>query len=67
MAKAKAGEDMRDYLKRRTDLAVMYAEDGAYHTAAKVLLELAGEIHAHAHEIDRLLIVAVQGSNSDGS
>lgn len=40
--------DMRAYLKEQADLAYTYACDGAYHSAAKILTELALAIKAHA-------------------
>lgn len=39
---------MPDYIKGRCALAHIYAEDGAYHSATRVLLELADEVKAHA-------------------
>lgn len=40
--------DMRDFARRRADLCVAYAEDGAYHSAARVARELADQLQAHA-------------------
>lgn len=40
--------DMRKRLRERAALAQTYADDGAYHSAARVLRELAAEIQDHA-------------------
>lgn len=50
-----ATTDMRDYLKEQTALAHSFACDGAYHSAAKILEELALSIKAHAVASDKRL------------
>ncbi len=40
--------DMRSHIKEQADLALFYAEDGAYHSAARVLSELAVMVRNHA-------------------
>lgn len=42
---------MPDHLKERCELAKVYAEDGAYHSAARVLQDLADEVKAHAENV----------------
>lgn len=44
--------DMRDHIREKSDLAHTYAEDGAYHSAARILTDLAKEVSEHAHRID---------------
>lgn len=43
--------DMRVHIRERCDLAVTYAEDGAYGSAARVLQELAREVGWHATQV----------------
>lgn len=45
--------DMRERIREQTGLAQTYADDGAYHTAARVLEQLADEVKAHAIAVDR--------------
>jgi hypothetical protein len=45
--------DMRERIREQTDLARTYAKDGAFHTAARVLLDLGDEVKAHAIAFDR--------------
>ena len=40
--------DMRELIKDQTSLALVYAEDGAYNSAGRVLRRLADDIEAHA-------------------
>ena len=40
--------DMRKRIADRSALASIYAEDGAYQSAARILRELANEVTAHA-------------------
>ncbi|MEI9410738.1 hypothetical protein [Mesorhizobium salmacidum] len=40
-------------ITEKTDLARIYAEDGAFHTAARVLEDLATVVSRHALECDR--------------
>ena len=42
---------MHERIKERTELATIYAEDGAYATAATILEELAKEVREHANAI----------------
>lgn len=46
LKRAKALWHMPTYIRERCDLAVTYAEDGAYRSAARVLSDLAKEIEA---------------------
>lgn len=39
---------MYERIKEQSDLAHFYAQDGAYHSAARVLTDLAAEVRAHA-------------------
>lgn len=43
--------DMRDHIADRTSLAHTYACDGAYHTAARILAQLAIELRIHANTL----------------
>lgn len=43
--------DMREHIQHRCDLALTYAEDGAYISAARILRELAAEVKEHADEV----------------
>lgn len=51
--------DMREVIREKTGLAQIYADDGAYHSAARVLNDLAVEVKAHAEhatrEIEKLM------------
>lgn len=47
--------DMRSHIKEQSDLALFYAEDGAYHEAARVLLELAVSVKDHAAALAAIL------------
>lgn len=47
--------DMRERIREQTKLAQTYADDGAYHTAARVLETLADEVKAHAISVGRHL------------
>lgn len=42
-------------MKEQTDLAAIYAEDGAFHTAAKILKQLAAEVKKHAAASDKMM------------
>ena len=44
--------DMRDHIREKSDLAHTYAEDGAYHSAARILTQLASDIAEHALSVD---------------
>jgi hypothetical protein len=44
--------DINERIAERTELAGIYAEDGAYHTAADILRELADEVKAFAEARD---------------
>jgi hypothetical protein len=49
---AKPGTDMRQYIRDQCDLAAIYADDGAYHSAGSILLQLSAEVAKHAHDRD---------------
>jgi hypothetical protein len=44
-------QSIHEYIAERTDLAQIYADDGAFYTAAKILSELATEVKRHANEV----------------
>ncbi|KQZ87222.1 hypothetical protein ASD64_07225 [Mesorhizobium sp. Root157] len=44
---------IHDKIRDQVGLAKFYAKDGAFHTAAKILHELADEVEAHACWADR--------------
>lgn len=54
----KARKNIHTVIKEQTGLAKIYAEDGAFHTAAKILRELGDKVEAHAKwcdgELDKL-------------
>lgn len=43
--------DMRVFTRNMADLCVTYAEDGAYHSAARVARKLADELQEHADRV----------------
>jgi|WetSurMetagenome_2_1015567.scaffolds.fasta_scaffold430908_3 hypothetical protein len=43
--------DMREHIKEQCELAITYAEDGAYMSAARVLHKIAQETHNHAMRV----------------
>lgn len=43
-------KDMRKWVKEQADLAVFYAEDGAYFSAARVLRDLAADCQKQAEK-----------------
>jgi hypothetical protein len=45
--------DMREVIREQTQLAQTFAEDGAYHSAARVLADLADKVKAHVIAFDR--------------
>jgi hypothetical protein len=47
--------DMREHIRLKRELAQAYAEDGAYHTAARLLQELGRDTLAHALHVDEQL------------
>lgn len=51
MTRRKPPLDMRKHIKERTELALIYAEDGAYHSAARVLADLHTEVRRHANQV----------------
>ena len=59
--KPNADTHMPTYIKDRCELAVIYAEDGAYASAAKVLTQLALEVEAHSMKV-RASLAALLGS-----
>lgn len=42
-------------ISEQADLAKVYLEDGAPHSAARVLQELAAEVSQHAHDSDAII------------
>jgi hypothetical protein len=42
---------MYDYFREKAELAITYAKDGAYHTAADRFEELAREARAHSDKL----------------
>lgn len=48
--------DMREHIKERADLALIYAEDGAYFSAGRVLRDLTAEVEAHARLFNARLL-----------
>ena len=44
-------------IREKTELAKTYAEDGAFHTAARILEELAKDVKQHAVWCDEMLFV----------
>jgi len=55
--------DMRDRIREQTGLAQTFADDGAYHSAARVLGDLATEIKAHADRVTAELNEHLTGAN----
>lgn len=53
--KAAKAADMRDVLREKCGLAQTFADDGAYHSAGRVLAELAETVKAHAASADEAL------------
>lgn len=47
--------DMREHIKTRSALALNFAEDGAYFSAARILQELTDDIKAHAEYRNEML------------
>jgi hypothetical protein len=47
--------NIHQHIRERIDLAAFYAEDGAFHTAARVLRELAERLDNHADDRDERL------------
>ncbi|TJW14402.1 MAG: hypothetical protein E5W82_10525 [Mesorhizobium sp.] len=56
-----------EQIRKQSELALIYADDGALRTAARLLNELAAEVLAAAEEKDRALdkLIAT-GSRADG-
>lgn len=55
--------DMRERIKEQSGLALFYAEDGAYHSAARILTELAAEVQAHAQRNTERMAAMLGGDN----
>lgn len=53
--KAAKAVDMRDVIREKCGLAQTFADDGAYHSASRVLAELAETVKAHAVSADEAL------------
>lgn len=51
--------DMREYAREEANLCVTYAEDGAYHSAARTARRLADELQAHADRVSPVIAVPV--------
>lgn len=47
--------DMRSHIRTKCKLAQTYADDGAYHSAARILQELGRDTLAHALHVDEQL------------
>lgn len=56
--------NIHDYMTEKTGLAETYARDGAFHSAARVLKELAEHVEKHARACDKDLDDIVKHSNS---
>jgi ATP-dependent protease HslVU (ClpYQ) peptidase subunit len=52
--------DMREFIKEKSELALIYAEDGSYSAAARVLEDLATRVREHSNEVNRQLIEAAK-------
>ncbi|MER8786284.1 hypothetical protein NKH71_00200 [Mesorhizobium sp. M0983] len=50
--------NIHEKLDERCGLAKTYAEDGAFHSAARVLKDLAATVEQHAIACDRMLLEA---------
>ncbi len=50
-----AQKTIHQFMAERIQLATTYAEDGAFDSASRVLLDLGDELRAHAKHIDRAL------------
>jgi len=47
--------NIHDLMEEKVGIALIYADDGAFHTAAGILKELAETIEAHATKCDEKL------------
>jgi hypothetical protein len=47
--------NIHELIKEQTDLAKTYAEDGSFHTSARVLLQLSYDVEQHAKACDALI------------
>lgn len=45
-------KDMREYVREQCELAQAYANDGAYHSAARVLYDAGNATKKHAMNVD---------------
>ncbi|MEQ9244505.1 MAG: hypothetical protein RLO21_00805 [Nitratireductor sp.] len=43
---------IHELIREKTELAKLYAEDGAFHSASRILRELAAAVQQHACELD---------------
>jgi len=53
--------NIHEKMAERAELAAVYAEDGAFRTAARVLRELADTLEAHADYCDSLITDVMVG------
>lgn len=51
---------IHDHIKEKVGLAQIYAEDGAFRSAARILRELADDLDAHMDSFDEALSRACQ-------
>lgn len=58
--------DMRKWAREQADLCVIYAEDGAYHSAAREARRLADVLQQHADRVNAVLRPAAGGGMSEG-
>ena len=56
---------MPEHIREKVELVVMFAEDGAYHTAAERLLTLAEEVKAHANKVSPSKILGLPGDEKE--
>lgn len=52
---------IHDDFEESVSLARTYAEDGAFHSASRVLQALAGRLKRHAQRVDSALKAAMEG------
>lgn len=47
--------NIHEYMAEKAELAAIYAQDGAFRTAAKILADLAEHLTAHANRCDEAM------------
>ena len=57
---------MPSHIREQTELARIYAEDGAFQSADRVLADLAREVNAHAIHVHDELAATIKGGRSYG-